>query len=125
MDAHFHLFVYGTLRTGREAAGLLRGCELVGPATVAGALYDVDGAYPALVLAGGDAVHGEVWRCPADRLRDLDRYEATAEGTFRRVGLRVDGLACWAYVAGPGLARRLTPERRIGSGRWEREAAAP
>lgn len=114
----FHLFTYGTLRRDGQAAGLLEGCELVGPATVAGSLYDIDGEYPALVLAGAGRVEGEIWRCPAELLARLDEYEAVSRGLFRRVATEADGLACWVYVAGPKLARRLTPRRRIESGRW-------
>lgn len=118
----FHLFTYGTLRRGREAAGLLEGCERVGPATVAGSLFDIDGEYPALVLAGAGRVEGEIWRCPAELLARLDEYEAVGRGLFRRVAAEAGGLACWVYVAGPRLARRLTPRRRIKSGRWPPES---
>ncbi len=115
---HFHLFTYGTLRSGGGAADLLEGCEPVGTATVAGTLYTVDDVYPALVLSGPGRVEGEVWRCPAAALERLDAYEGVAEGLFRRVGLRVGEWACWAYVAGPKLATRLVPAHRMERGRW-------
>jgi gamma-glutamylcyclotransferase (GGCT)/AIG2-like uncharacterized protein YtfP len=115
---HTHVFVYGTLLQGQAAAGLMDGCVKVRPATVAGALYDIDGRYPALLLAGAGTVHGEIWRCPADRIYELDRYEEVDAGLFRRVGSRVDGVGCWVYVAGPALGPKLTPQRRIASGRW-------
>ncbi len=111
------LFVYGTLRSGGGAAGLLRDGRRVGPGTVAGTLYDL-GRYPALVLDGRGPVEGEVWRCPADALTRLDEYEGVAEGLFERVEVDVEGVPCWTYVAGPLLASRLMPERRIPSGRW-------
>ncbi|HSH44436.1 MAG TPA: gamma-glutamylcyclotransferase family protein [Longimicrobiales bacterium] len=118
-DVHFHLFVYGSLRSGARTLGreLLAECELVGPATVRGTLYDV-GDYPTLLLGGDDVVEGEVWRCPATLLRVLDRYEGTVEGLFRRAAVRADGHACWVYVAGPRLGPRLRPEARIESGSW-------
>lgn len=119
---HFHLFIYGTLRSARShgvGRELLRECELVGPGTVRGTLYDT-GDYPALLLGGGDQVEGEVWRCPASLLRVLDRYEATEEGLFRRAAVRVGEYACWVYVAGPRLGPRLRPEARIESGSWAR-----
>src|SRR5690606_24268332 len=79
----FHLFTYGTLRRGVGAADtLLRRCERVGGAAVPGTLYDIDGRFPALVLAGTHRVEGDVWRCPADVLPDLDRYEGVAHGLF-------------------------------------------
>lgn len=112
-----HLFVYGTLRSGGGAVGLLRGCERVDAGAVAGTLYDL-GAYPALVLDGRGTVEGEVWRCPAEALERLDEYEGVADGLFRRARAVVDGRECWTYVAGPALEPRLTPERRVGAGRW-------
>lgn len=111
------LFVYGTLRSGGDAVGLLRGCRLAGTGRVAGTLYDL-GDYPALVLDGRGLVEGEVWRCPADALGRLDEYEGLPSGLYARVRVAVDGTECWTYVAGPALAPRLTPERRIPSGRW-------
>jgi gamma-glutamylcyclotransferase (GGCT)/AIG2-like uncharacterized protein YtfP len=113
-----HIFVYGTLRAGRAAADLLRDAVAVGSATVRGTLYDIDGAYPALVLAGTDEVHGEIWRCSPQRLFELDNYESLGEGLFRRTAVRVGDIACWTYVAGPALAPRLTPDRRLPQGEW-------
>ncbi len=113
-----HLFVYGTLREGGEAAGLLRGCVLVGPGTVRGRLHDL-GAYPALVPAAGDGVvRGEVWRCPVEVLARLDAYEGVAEGLFRRTRVEAAGVECWVYVAGPALEPGLARRRRIGTGDW-------
>jgi len=116
---HFNLFTYGTLTSrpsddGNDAPAPLAGCELVGQATIRGTLYDL-GPYPALLLAGTDPVPGQIWRCPASRLPQLDRYEAVSEGLFRRVGVRVADTACWVYVAGPRLATRLTPDSRVHS----------
>jgi gamma-glutamylcyclotransferase (GGCT)/AIG2-like uncharacterized protein YtfP len=118
MRSHFHLFVYGTLRAGGSADELLAGCDRVAQATVAGTLYDIDGQYPALVLAGQGRVEGEVWRCPVDRLPALDAYEGVDDGLFRRVGVQVGEYACWTYVAGPKLASRLTADRRLARERW-------
>lgn len=112
-----HLFVYGTLRSGGEAAWLLRGCRFVGPGAVAGTMYDL-GDYPALVLGGDGRVEGEVWRCPADLLPRLDEYEGIAEGLFGRTEVEVAGVRCWTYVAGPRLLPGLGPERRIARGAW-------
>lgn len=114
---HFHLFVYGTLKSGaRASAEQLRGCRKVADATVAGTLYDIDGQYPALMLYGDTVVEGEVWLCPVDRLEALDRYEGVASGLFRRVGHEVTAdearYACWLYVAGPRLAPKLTAANR-------------
>jgi gamma-glutamylcyclotransferase (GGCT)/AIG2-like uncharacterized protein YtfP len=116
----FHLFVYGTLRSDGPQAELLSSCERVAPATVNGVLYDIDGDYPALLLYGNAVVHGEVWRCPSELLWRLDEYEHVEQGLFRRVGIEVDGCACWTYVAGPTLAKRLNTARRLESGDWLR-----
>jgi gamma-glutamylcyclotransferase (GGCT)/AIG2-like uncharacterized protein YtfP len=117
MNGNFHLFVYGTLRSNGAGASLLADGELVGEGSVGGVLYDIDGAYPALVLYGTTPVRGEVWRCPASALLPLDAYEGVAEGLFRRIGVEVemDGRTqgCWTYVAGPGLSRKLTGAQRI------------
>lgn len=114
----FHLFVYGTLRRGGPAARVMAGCEHRGDATITGTLYDIGGRHPALMLYGRDRVHGELWWCPVEWLQRLDEYEGVDRGLFRRVGVRVQELACWTYVAGPALARELTPDRRIPDGRW-------
>ncbi len=115
----FHLFAYGTLRKNGPAAELLRGASFVRPAAVQGTLYDIEGRYPALLLYGENPVHGEIWRCPPELLAELDEFESVEEGLFRRVGVEVDGLACWTYVAGPALARQLTPSRRVATGIWQ------
>lgn len=116
--SEFDLFVYGTLRSGEPANARLSGCEKVADASVRGTLYDIDGRFPALLPYGNDVIAGEVWRCPADLLPELDRYEGTGSGLFRRIGTAVTTdhggeLACWVYAAGPALSRRLTPERRL------------
>lgn len=118
MSEAFHLFAYGTLRSTGSAAARMAGCELIGDGSVGGVLYDIDGAYPALIVYGNTPVHGEVWRCPATMLLALDEYEDVASGLFRRIGVEVqmaDGRTqgCWVYVAGPQLARKLTSARRI------------
>jgi gamma-glutamylcyclotransferase (GGCT)/AIG2-like uncharacterized protein YtfP len=118
----FNLFVYGTLRRGGEAAGMLRDCEWVGRASVSGYLYDVDGRFPALVLYGEARVNGEVWHCPPALLLRLDDYEGTRRGLFRRVAVEVDvageTVACWTYAAGPALSRKLVPAARIRDAEW-------
>lgn len=117
MNTHFHLFVYGTLRSNGAAASLLAAGELVAEGTVGGVLYDMDAGYPALLPYGAAPVRGEVWRLPVMALPALDDYEGVAEGVFRRIGVEVSMddqtvLPCWVYVAGPALGRALTSDRR-------------
>jgi gamma-glutamylcyclotransferase (GGCT)/AIG2-like uncharacterized protein YtfP len=114
----FHLFAYGTLRRGGPSHELLATSVFVGTATVEGTLYDIDGDFPALVLYGSTRVPGEIWRCSAELLGRLDGFEGTDSGLFRRVGVQVGDYGCWTYVAGPALARRLTPSRRLPTGAW-------
>ena len=120
MTNTFHLFVYGTLRSGGSATNMLAGAERVGEGTVGGVLYDIDGEFPALIVYGRTPVQGEIWCCPAPLLSALDAYERIDTGLFRRIGVEAttfDGaiVPCWAYVSGPRLASKLTPARRIES----------
>jgi gamma-glutamylcyclotransferase (GGCT)/AIG2-like uncharacterized protein YtfP len=119
VEPGFHLFVYGTLRSdvAGGAPDLLASCERLGPATLRGTLYDA-GDYPALMLAGRTPIPGEIWRCPTELLSALDRYESVQDGLFRRVATRVDGVACWVYVAGPKLSPKLSLQNRLDDGRW-------
>jgi gamma-glutamylcyclotransferase (GGCT)/AIG2-like uncharacterized protein YtfP len=116
-DRHFHLFVYGTLRRNQSAADLLAGCVPLAEVAIEGTLYDL-GDYPALLLYGTTPVKGEVWRCPVDLLPALDEYEQMDRGLFRRVGVMAGEYPCWTYVAGPALARQLTPDRRVDGDGW-------
>lgn len=116
-DRGFHLFVYGTLRSNGTANDRLGGAVMVGTGVVRGTLYDIDGDFPALMLYGDTPVAGEIWHVPsAAMLESLDAYEGVPQGLFRRVAVTVDARPCWIYVAGYGLARRLTAERRQASG---------
>jgi gamma-glutamylcyclotransferase (GGCT)/AIG2-like uncharacterized protein YtfP len=112
------LFVYGTLRSGGGASGMLRGCRRLHERHVTGTLYDF-GAYPALVPGGEGEVCGEVWECPAETIRSLDAYEGVPHGLFARVrvGLNGGGTA-WGYVAGPRLLARIPEQRVVPGGRW-------
>jgi gamma-glutamylcyclotransferase (GGCT)/AIG2-like uncharacterized protein YtfP len=112
---YFHLFVYDRASADGSVLALPAGCERVAVRVVAGTLYDIDGDYRALVLAGAGGVEGEVWRCPVEVLPELDQDERVVAGLLRRVGVQVEEFACWAYVVGPGLAPRLVSARRIGS----------
>jgi gamma-glutamylcyclotransferase (GGCT)/AIG2-like uncharacterized protein YtfP len=113
-----HLFVYGTLkhdaRSGYGASSrrqLHRECRVLGPARLAGTLYDL-GRYPGVVVdeAGGGTVLGEILRLadPARTLLWLDRYEgigvppAEDDEYVRRLRpVLLDGgatIEAWAYV---------------------------
>jgi gamma-glutamylcyclotransferase (GGCT)/AIG2-like uncharacterized protein YtfP len=95
----------------------LASCEYIADAAVGGVLYNIDGGHTALVLYGNTPVAGEIWRCPSELLPEIDAYEGVEGGLFRRVGVSVrqptgGDIACWTYVAGPAVARKLIPARR-------------
>ncbi len=82
----FDLFVYGTLKRGGRAHGLLRGQEFLGAArTVPGYRLYNSGSFPCLKAdpAGTGQVQGERWRVDAVTLRRLDEFEGVPY-LFRR-----------------------------------------
>lgn len=117
--SHFHLFLPLAPGTDGLAGGLPAGCERLGPGHVRGTPYRLDGAGQVLMLYGDTPVPGEIWRCPAESLVQLDRRAGTAEGRRRRVARAVpphgggDPVPCWLYVAGPAVSRGLLPDRRV------------
>lgn len=118
---HFHLFVYGTLKQGEPSNQLLQSCAFIGAAQVHGILYNIENDHPALILYGSSPVTGEVWRCPADMLLQLDEYEGVNDGLYRRVGVQVtiangEQIGAWTYAAGPALTKELVAAHRIA--RW-------
>lgn len=128
------LFVYGTLMRSAAAAELgaemrarlAREAEWLGPATMAGRLYNL-GRYPAMKPAQspGDTLFGEVYRlaCPRSAFRWLDPYEGLRPGAaapdYRRcirqarlaTGERVDA---WVYL----YQKPVFEVRRVESGCW-------
>lgn len=124
------LFVYGTLMRGFDhpMARLLAGhADFLGEATCRGRLFLIK-HYPGLMLsdAGGDLVHGELFRMrvPDELLRELDMYEACGEGfpeptEYRRelIDVMLAGGAtqqAWTYV----YNWPVTGLPRIESGRF-------
>ena len=92
---HTALFVYGTLKRGRRAHGLLGGQEFLGEArTVPGyRLYD-SGSFPCLKAdpGGTGRFQGELWRVDVMTLRRLDEFEG-APHLFRRGPIVLEGIA--------------------------------
>lgn len=135
------LFVYGTLlrAVGHPMYRLLaRQADYLGPAQVAGRLYDL-GDYPGMLIEAGGAAHvtGELYRLhdPATTLRQLDQYEGCAPTDrppreFERVlaTATISALPpqpAWVYVYG----RNPTALPRIADGDYlahrARRAVAP
>ena len=124
-----YLFVYGTLRPDADhpmARFLAARSRQLGPATVAGRLYDL-GRYPALTaaVAGDERVHGVLCELldAEPTLAALDCYEGVAtEGTaglFERTRTVVsrqggEGVEAFVYVYRGPVAER----QRVASGDW-------
>lgn len=111
------VFVYGTLRRGCSAHGLLRPAEPLGAGAVRGYTLLAEGQYPAAVEAPRRCrVVGEVYRVPGYVLARLDRYEG---GLYerRRVRVEVEGVGvveAWMYVSATlGPARRCFLEEWV------------
>lgn len=110
------VFVYGTLRRGGIAEGLIDGVRR--PAELADhALYGRTHPYPFVVPRPGRAVHGEVVEVPSDRLQELDEYEGEEYVRVETTVQTGDGdvtAHVWIAVADPPL-----PESElIPSGDW-------
>ena len=125
-----HLFVYGTLMSGAGhpmGARLGREGRLVGPALIAGRLFDL-GRYPALIESGADDghVHGEVYALssPGESFRWLDAYEGIVPGCeaqseyarVERTARLSNGrqITAWVYL----YRAPLGGAAMIESGRW-------
>lgn len=112
-----HVFLYD--RSPLDGPGALT-LEKIRDATVQGTLFEVDGVGSALMLAGSSHVAGEVMSADAASLETLDARARVRDGLFRRVGVQVGETPCWTWVAGPALAPRLAPERRLRADREDR-----
>ena len=129
MTGQQYLFVYGTLRRGFNrpmANRLARHARYIGPARIAGRLYDV-GAYPAFSPSCRDGdmpVIGDLYLLsrPRQLLRKLDWFEGIGAGQSRPYEYRRECLSvtlegggrqsAWVYV----YARFLSGCRLIPGG---------
>jgi len=118
------LFVYGTLMSGDQSGGLLRGLPIL-PAQTRGRLYRMPAGYPVMVLDDdGPWVHGELVELDgAGRLMLLDSFEGVGQGLYTREVIRVayDGRSanCWAYVMTAAQVRSRKAARLKGNN-WRR-----
>jgi len=108
-----HLFVYGTLREGRDdalAQRLNREAALLGTGALQGRLYRIDW-YPGFIDSreDGECVYGDLYRLSekAELLKALDDYEGCGENDpepheYRRekrmVRLGDKEVEAWVYV---------------------------
>lgn len=103
------MFVYGTLRRGgsNDITRLQPPARYLGPARVAGVLYHF-GAYPDMILGGGDRVQGEVHAVEPALEALLDAIEGLGTATVdeyakREVTVDVQGqaLGCLVHEINP------------------------
>lgn len=110
------LFVYGTLRRGEPAHGLLARARYLGAASTAAAFELVDfGAYPALVRGGALSVMGELYEIDERTLASLDAYEGCPDLFTREQIMLAGGGLCEAYLM---PRERALGRPRIASGDW-------
>lgn len=114
------LFIYGTLRRGEAAHGLLGDARFVGEALTAPAyaLFAFPD-WPALVPGGDGAVAGEVYEVDAETLAALDAYEDCPDLYVRRPIRLADGSPAEAYLLSPAQVAGLPV---IPSGDWKRRS---
>ncbi len=139
MGGGLSLFVYGTLRPGQAAAGLIGPIDRCAPGVLASArLYDTGLGWPiAVQSAPGEVVEGDVvWpalggRSEASLFEALDDYEecdnrSGAASLYWRqhctVTVAGDGeVASWTYLSSLERLRARYPgaqPRRLALGRW-------
>lgn len=96
------VFVYGTLKAGRQRAHVLKDCSFVEDDALRGYLFDL-GLYPAYIPeSSGLTVNGEVYQLPAGRagedlLEALDEIEACGMLYYRYAFRTFKGHYAWAY----------------------------
>lgn len=114
------LFVYGTLKHGKRAHGLLEreGAKFIRDTTTSPNhhIYRV-GWFPGMIvddqIIGG--VRGELYEVSTECLDNLDRYEG-APHLFRRAIIRLsDGTECVAYL----YNHEVEEDARILTGEWQ------
>ena len=76
MDNKIYLFVYGSLKRGKDEYSLIKTCEYVGKGYINGILYDLCVGFPAAVETEYKSkVYGEVYIIDKDTLDIIDEYE--------------------------------------------------
>ena len=71
-----YIFVYGSLKRGKESYSLIKTCEYVGKGYINGILYDLCVGFPAAVETEYKSkVYGEVYIANKDILDLIDEFE--------------------------------------------------
>jgi gamma-glutamylaminecyclotransferase len=104
------LFVYGSLKRGFSNERFLRGAAFECAARTAQGyrLYRV-GGYPALVVAEGPGIFGEVYRVTEAHLAALDAFEGVPDLYQRAVIQLEDGALVEAFVMSPASVEGCAP----------------
>jgi gamma-glutamylcyclotransferase (GGCT)/AIG2-like uncharacterized protein YtfP len=115
--------VYGSLRYGGSANGLMRGCQYLGKDKIAGALYHL-GYYPAFIPGEKSTVVVDIYKIPEEWvevfLAEIDKYEGYVpdfpeQSLYNRVEIEtVMGRKVWVYV----YNGKVSETTRIKSGDW-------
>ena len=91
------VFVYGSLKAGRSAHGLLNGAKRLADGVLDGVQCIEHEGYP-MLIPGDDAISGEVYWVNAEHLLTLDAYEEAPE-VYARVQRQLrDGRWVSVYV---------------------------
>ena len=113
------ILVYGSLLSGERNHGYLQHAQLIGKGVTLPHFDLLDlGSYPAMVLDGQTAIHGEIYAVDDDTLARLDRLEGHPH-YFVRAHITLqwpDELEAWVYVMRREI---LTAKPRIASGDWK------
>jgi len=94
------VFVYGTLKRGRENHHWLAGQRFITEARTRPLyrLYDM-GGYPGMIRdENGVAVEGEIWEVDESGLARLDVLEDIEGGEYERVPLELEGQRVEGYL---------------------------
>lgn len=111
------IFVYGTLRRGESNHGFLAGSVFLRAGRTEPRFTLVSlGEYPAMLMGGETAVHGEVYAVDPRTLAALDALEEHPD-LYRRQTIHLqDGTEVWAYLL-PKAQASGCPQ--IPSGDWQ------
>ena len=120
MPAKTLIFIYGTLRRGGRAHGLMLGADFQCLATTSGRIVHID-QYPGLILDTENSVTGELYLANEDLIHELDQYEGCFESPplYLREEVTATDENGKTHQAQTYVFQRLEPHHEeIQSGDW-------
>lgn len=111
------VFVYGTLKRGRENHGWIEKQRFIAEARTKPLyrLFDL-GGYPGMIRSeDGTAIAGEVWEVDEPGLAKLDVLEDTDGGEYERVPVELAGEFADQRVEGYLYLRSIEGRRDVGA----------